>query len=82
MPVVAIVQGMKIEFYPSDHAPPHFHIDYNEYKASIDITTCLLTKGSLPKRKYHAIIEWSKDNQSALLEAWNAMRLGQLPRKI
>jgi hypothetical protein len=25
MPVVAIVDGVKIEFYPDEHPPPHFH---------------------------------------------------------
>jgi Domain of unknown function (DUF4160) len=28
VPVVAIVDGVKIEFYPDEHPPPHFHARY------------------------------------------------------
>ena len=33
MPVVAIVDGVKIEFYPDEHPPPHFHARYAEFVA-------------------------------------------------
>jgi len=33
MPVVAIVDGVKIEFYPDGHPPPHFHARYAEFVA-------------------------------------------------
>jgi len=37
MPVVAIVDGVKIEFYPDEHPPPHFHARYAEFVAQIEI---------------------------------------------
>ena len=39
MPVVAMVDGVKIEFYPDEHPPPHFHARYAEFVAQIDIRT-------------------------------------------
>ena len=39
MPVVAIVDGVKIEFYPDEHPPPHFHARYAEFVAQIEIRT-------------------------------------------
>ena len=33
MPVVAIIDGVKIEFYPDEHPPPHFHARYAEFVA-------------------------------------------------
>ena len=35
MPVVAIVDGVKIEFYPDEHPPPHFHARFAEFVAQI-----------------------------------------------
>jgi hypothetical protein len=39
VPVVAIVDGVKIEFYPDEHPPPHFHARYAEFVAQIEIRT-------------------------------------------
>jgi len=35
--VVAIVDAVKIEFYPDEHPPPHFHARYAEFVAQIEI---------------------------------------------
>jgi Domain of unknown function (DUF4160) len=82
VPIVAIIAGVRIEFYPSDHAPPHFHARINEYKATIDIQSCKLTKGQLPKNKVSDILLWTTTNQTALQQAWDDMRAGRLPSKI
>jgi Domain of unknown function (DUF4160) len=39
VPVVVIVDGVKIEFYPDEHPPPHFHARYAEFVAQIEIRT-------------------------------------------
>ena len=39
MPVVAIIDGVKIMFFFDDHAPPHFHVEFAEYKAQIRLDT-------------------------------------------
>jgi hypothetical protein len=36
VPVVAIVDAVKIEFYPDEHPPPHFHARYAEFVAQIE----------------------------------------------
>jgi hypothetical protein len=36
VPVVAMVDGVKIEFYPDEHPPPHFHARYAEFVAQIE----------------------------------------------
>jgi len=33
---VATVQGVRIEFYPNDHPPTHFHAVTPEHRAVID----------------------------------------------
>jgi Domain of unknown function (DUF4160) len=39
MPTVATIDGVKIQFYPNEHPPPHFHAVYAEYRALIRIDT-------------------------------------------
>jgi hypothetical protein len=33
MPTVAIIEGVKIQFYPDEHLPPHFHAVFAEFIA-------------------------------------------------
>ncbi len=38
-------------FAPGEHPPPHFHVYYAEYTATVDIRTCELIEGNLPKKQ-------------------------------
>jgi hypothetical protein len=49
MPTVAIVDGVRIQFYPRDHPPPHFHAEFAEYRATIDIRSLRVVRGSLAR---------------------------------
>ena len=37
MPEISRFLGMIIAMYYMDHSPPHFHVRYNQYKATISI---------------------------------------------
>jgi len=39
MPTIAMFYGIIIRMYfaPGEHPPPHFHVDYAEHKATVDI---------------------------------------------
>jgi Domain of unknown function (DUF4160) len=37
MPTVAVVDGVKIQFFAQEHPPPHFHAVFAEHRAQIDI---------------------------------------------
>ncbi len=51
MPVVSSFYGILIKMYFGDHAPPHFHAEYGEYKAVFGINDLGIWKvGLLPKR--------------------------------
>jgi hypothetical protein len=39
MPVVHIIESIKILLYFDDHLPPHFHAQYNEYELLVEIET-------------------------------------------
>lgn len=49
MPCIAqIPGGIKIEMYPDDHHPPHFHAIHAEDEALFRIVDLAIFRGSLP----------------------------------
>jgi Domain of unknown function (DUF4160) len=82
MPVVAIVNGIKIEFYFDEHPPPHFHARYAEFVAQIDMDTLEIIKGSLPRPQLRMIQEWALPRRRALRAAWDACSSGGKPGSI
>lgn len=39
MPTISQFYGIIIRMFFEEHAPPHFHAQYGEYKAAINILT-------------------------------------------
>ncbi|WP_375403130.1 DUF4160 domain-containing protein [uncultured Sphingomonas sp.] len=82
MPTLSIFYGIVIQIYWSDHPPPHFHARYAEYEAQIDIALATVLHGSLPRRAQAMVLEWTREHQSELMEAWRAASMGGRPAKI
>ena len=82
MPTVAIFYGIVVQFYWTEHPPPHFHARYAGEEAQIDIRKVKVLNGSLPKRALAMVLEWTRVHQAELLEAWDAARAGQAPARI
>ncbi|MBI5130904.1 MAG: DUF4160 domain-containing protein [Rhodopseudomonas palustris] len=82
MPVVAMVDGVKIEFYPDEHPPPHFHARYAEYVAQIEIRTGKVLRGSLPPAKIGRVRAWTASHYINLMNAWTAVEELRKPEKI
>jgi hypothetical protein len=72
MPIVAIIDGMKVQFFPNEHPPPHFHVEFAEYRALVRIDTISLWKGTLPRNKLRVVLDWARPRQAILLKTWNA----------
>jgi len=66
VPTVATVEGVKIQFYPDDHPPPHFHAEFAEYRAKFDIADLTVIKGFLPIAKHRAVVQWASLRQDDL----------------
>jgi len=82
MPAVAIVDGIKIQFYNDEHPPSHFHVEYAEHQAMIDIDTLEILKGYLPRPQYRKVVAWAKPRKAELLRAWIACQSDLNPGKI
>ena len=50
MPEISRFLGIIITMYFDEHNPPHFHVRYNEYRASVDIKTLNISAGTLPAK--------------------------------
>jgi hypothetical protein len=82
MPVVAIIDGVKIMFFFDDHAPPHFHVEFAEYKAQIRLDTLDVLEGRLPAPKMEAVRKWASIRRAALFAAWRSAGARRNPGKI
>ena len=75
MPEISRFLGIVIYMYFNDHNPPHFHVGYNEYEASVVIQTLGVMEGKLPARVLSLVVEWASLHQEELLENWDSIRI-------
>jgi len=67
---------------PSEHNPPHIHVYYQDDKAVININSCEISDGSLPRQKERLVLAWVEIHQDELLADWELASNGELPFKI
>lgn len=60
-------------FY-NDHFPPHFHAEYGEQEALIDINTLAVIAGKLPPRALGLVMEWASLHQNEIFSQWEKAR--------
>ena len=82
MPVVAAFDGIKIQFYWGEHPPPHFHVEYAEHAAVIEIRTLDLIEGWFPRPQYRKVVAWATPRLSDLMTAWALCSSDEDPGKI
>lgn len=70
MPEISRFFGIIIAMYYQEHNPPHFHVRYNEYRATISINELALIGGKLPPKVLGLVIEWASQHQFELMEDW------------
>ena len=81
MPEISRFYGIIIYMYIDDHNPPHFHVWYDEYEATITIQDGIVT-GSLPRRALKLVYEWLDLHQDELMDNWNRLQRGEDFKKI
>jgi hypothetical protein len=82
MPELSRFFGISIRMYYDDHHPPHFHSIYGGAEAEIGIDPVALLCGRLPRRAFGMVMEWAVLHQRELLDNWELLRSGHLPRGI
>jgi hypothetical protein len=82
MPVVARVDGVKINLYLDDHPPPHFHAEFGEFRAQILIDGLAILNGYIPSVQYRKVVAWARPRRELLLAAWMRCREDLHPGRI
>ena len=74
MPEISRFFGIVIYMYFNDHNPPHFHVQYEKYRATIGINNLGIIEGSLPPKALSLVIEWASIHQKELLKNWKSIK--------
>jgi hypothetical protein len=70
MPELCRFYGIVIKMYLDDHEPSHFHAEYGEEEAVINVETLAVIAGRLRPRALGLVAEWASLHQEELRAAW------------
>ena len=84
MPTISMFYGIIVRMYfaPGEHNPPHIHVYYNEFKATVDIRACETIQGDLPGKQLKLVLAWTELHQEELAADWNLVMNGETPFQI
>lgn len=68
------IKGLKIEIYPNEHPPPHFHVRGGGINASFSIVDCKHLEGEISNRNKSIIEWWHERSKDLLVNKWNETR--------
>jgi len=68
------LDGLRIEIYPNDHAPPHFHVKSPNVDACLTIEDCRKLRGTLSDADFRKIRYWHRHCKPVLVERWDSTR--------
>ena len=74
MPTIAYFLGIAVRMYFNDHAPPHFHVRYQGFRARVLIPDGEVFDGRLPPTVTRLVKEWTNLRREALSRNWEAGR--------
>jgi hypothetical protein len=76
MPEISRFYGLIILMNYLDHAPPHFHVWYGDFKAIVTINDGIV-KGEMPGRALKLVFEWMEVHKDELLKDWELAQSGK-----
>jgi hypothetical protein len=82
MPTISSFYGLLIRMYFNEHAPPHFHVQYADFVATVNIHSLSIADGNLPRRAQELVLDWAELHQYELLEDWQLCQQKQQPKPI
>ena len=77
VPEISRFFGIVIRMFYNDHAPPHFHAEYGEQEALIEIDTLAVYQGELSRRVLAFVLEWAALHRDELRIDWELARTRQ-----
>ncbi len=68
MPEISRFYGIVIKMFFDDHAPPHFHAEYQGNEAQFDINTLEIIEGEFPNNARAMVQKWATIHRAELLQ--------------
>lgn len=72
--LVEKLDGLRIEIYPNEHPPPHFHVVSPNVDASFAIEDCSFLNGQINPHDHRKIRYWHKHAKPTLIACWDSTR--------
>lgn len=82
MPEISRFFGIVVKMFFDDHSPPHFHAEYAESKALVDLRSLSAFAGRLPPRVMGLVVEWAALHRQELLDNWRRAEAQETLQKI
>ena len=82
MPEISRFFGIVIRMFWTEHEAPHFHAQYADYLAAIEIESGAVRTHRFPARALRIIEEWRERHAAELMANWHRMRRGEAPLPI
>lgn len=85
MPEISRFYGIVITMYPEAgerHNTPHFHVRYNEQRATISIESGEVLAGNLSRSQLRIVQAWVELHRNELANNWHLLLTGDVPIKI
>lgn len=77
MPEISLFYGIRVTMNWNDHNPPHFHVEYGGYKATIRIMDGVVDRGFLPNKQLRLVLAWCVIHEDELMQNWELSRDGK-----
>ena len=82
MPEISRFYGIVIRMFYDDHNPPHFHAQYGEQEAVVEIASLAVIAGYLSPRARGLVVEWAVLHQDELRVNWTRAEARERPARI
>jgi hypothetical protein len=77
--LVERINGLRIEVYSDEHAPPHFHVSAPDIDAVFSVKEGAFIRGDIDGRNRRLIEWWYQRSREQIVAAWNATRPADCP---
>ncbi len=77
--LVARINGLRIEIFAREHAPPHFHVHGGGVDAIFSLESCEHLQGTVGRREKALIEWWYLRSRERLIQTWNSTRPSDCP---
>ena len=73
MPEICRFYGIIIRMFFRDHLPPHFHVEYAEFEATVSIETGNIISGILPNKQERLVEAWVEIHREELMANYDEL---------